>query len=225
MDILSNIDTGGPLKDDVVRNVFPRAQAVAMNTLNVKQPDKIRPGITAIVFIYTGDLLAADSMNSQLPLLNAKTMKIQATCSYPKPFFYLHLALLNDRSCLSMVPGRNGLQFVKTEPRLKVGDRKMLNKECNAMTATMESIFLLCSSAEKKSSLNDQLMSPLHNRQKSSLDVIVMDHYGIITKTIHWLDFEIKLEPTAYCYMAVRSSVICIAESCKRVYTFNEPDM
>ena len=72
VDILSNIDTGGPLKDDVVRNVFPRAQAVAMNTVNVKQPDKIRPGITAIVFIYTGDLLAADSWNSQLPLLNAK---------------------------------------------------------------------------------------------------------------------------------------------------------
>ena len=133
VDILGNIDIGGPLKDDVVRNVFPRAQAEAISTVNVKQPDKIRPRITAIVFTYTGDLLAADTRIGQLLLLNAKTMKIQATCLYPKPFFYLHLAALKDHSCLSIVPGEKELQFVKTKSRFKLGERKSLNDVCHAM--------------------------------------------------------------------------------------------
>ena len=241
LDILGNKDIGGPLKDNVVRNVFPRVQPVeAISTVNVKQPDKIRPRITAIVFTYTGGILAADSRNGQLILLNAKTLKIQTTCSYPKPFFYIHLAALKDHSCLSIVPGEKELQFVKTKSRFKLGERKSLNGVCRAMTATNQSIFLMCSE-EIKSQLHDQSKSSLNDHPMSPLSVLVMDHNGIITQTIQSVDIEIKLEPTAYCNMAasldgqllfiaqnlpaVGSSVICIAVSGKRVYNFTDPDM
>ena len=240
LDSLGNIDISVPLKDDVVRNAFLRAQPETISTVNVKQPDKIRPRITAIAFTYTGDLLAADSRNGQLLLLNAKTMKIQATCSYPKPFFYLHLAALKDHSCLSIVPGEKELQFIKTKSRFKLGESKPLNDVCHAMTATNQSIFLVCSE-EIKSPLHDHSKSSLDDQPKSPLSVIVMDHNGIITETIQSVDIEIKLEPTAYCNMAasldsqmlfiaqnlpaVRSSVICIAVSGKRVYNFTDPDM
>ena len=96
-------------------------------------------------------------------------------------------------------------------------------------------------SEETKSSLHDQSKSSLHDQPMSPLSVLVMDHNGIITQTIQSVDNEVKLEPSAYCNMAasldgqmlfiaqnlpaVWSSVICIAVSGKRVYTFSEPDM
>ena len=225
LDSLGQVDVRSPLGDDIIRNVFLRARPEKINTVKVKQPDKIRCRLTAVVFTYNGDILAADSRNNRVLLLDAKTMKIQSTCAYPKPFFQLHLVTFDDQTCLSLIHGQMEMQFIKVKPQLRISERKMLDKVCYAVAVIKEGIFLLCSS--------DGPESPLH--------VIVMDANGIISKTIQSVEMETRLESSAYYNMAVsldghrlffaqnmpsvQSRVICMTVSGKHVYTSDDSDM
>ena len=248
-DSLENVDIVEPFGYDIERKVLTRVRPLKIDTVVVKQPDKMRARITAIVFTQTGELLAADSRNRQLLLLDAGTMKILGTCAYPTMFFYIHLAAVNDCLCLSAVPGTRDLQFIQIKPQFRIGKRKQLDSVCHAMTASEGNIILLCSSEETYSTtedqptsqFNNQLESQLSDHKKSALEVIVMDLHVIVLKTFYINNKDIKLAPNANYNISasldgqtlflsqnifsVKSSVICMTTSGRHVYTYDEPMM
>ena len=248
-DSLENVDIVEPFGYDIERKVLTRVRPLKIDTVVVKQPDRMRARITAIVFTHTGELLAADSRNKQLLLLDAGRMKILGTYAYPTMFFYIHLAAVNDYLCLSTVPGETDLQFIQIKPRFRIGKRKKLANVCHAMTASEGKIILLCSTQEALATTEDQSTLQRHNHsespqsdhKKSPFQVIVMDLHAIVLKTFYISDIDIRLASNANYNISasldgqtlflsqkitsVKSCVICMTTKGKHVYTYHEPMM